>query len=400
MINSDFFAETGAELHLLLQWWTDRMTDHRNGGFYGRMDGNGLLHPEAEKGAVLNARILWTFSAAARKTGRPLYREMANRAYHYLAAHFLDKKNGGVFWALDYLGKPLHTKKQVYAQAFAIYGLSEYYRLSGDPISLETALSIFELLENKTLDQQQNGYFEAYSCEWRLLDDLRLSDKDANEAKTQNTHLHLLEAYSNLLRALQASTGHAANVEQVSRQLENLVRLFMEKFIDPETAHLHLFFDENWNLKSDMVSFGHDIEASWLLWDAVQTIGDPGLLETVKPVCLRIADATLREAVEPDGAVINERNNTDGRLDTDRIWWVQAEAIVGFWNAWKLSGDERFRKAALACWQFTRDTLRDPEGGEWFWRVARNGENYPEEDKAGFWKCPYHNGRAMLCLLQ
>ncbi len=228
-----------------------------------------------------------------------------------------------------------------------------------------------------------------------MLDDLRLSDKDANEAKTQNTHLHLLEAYANLARALRLFPETQVKVLQA---LKNLVELFLEKFIDPETAHIHLFFDENWQLKSDIVSFGHDIEASWLLWDAVQTIGDQAFMERVRPVCLQIAEVTLHEAVAPDGAVINQRWNNDGRLDTDRIWWVQAEAIVGFWNAYLMSGDEPFQQAAQHCWEYTRDHLRDHQGGEWYWRVGAAGEHYPEEDKAGFWKCPYHNGRAMLWL--
>lgn len=410
MTDQIFADECGTELHHILRWWQQHMVDHENGGFFGRMDGAGVLHPEAEKGAVLNARILWTFSAAARSVGVTLshpdtqaYAETAERAYNYLIHYFLDKKHGGVFWSLDHGGQPLHTKKQVYAQAFAVYGLSEYFILTGDAAALQHALDIFDLLEKHALDRDRNGYYEAYSQDWQLLDDLRLSDKDANEAKTQNTHLHILEAYANLLRALlvrrKIFPGGALpeKLSGVRAALENVVRLFLEKFIDPRTGHIHLFFDENWQLKSNIVSFGHDIEASWLLWDAAQTLGDEALISKVKPVCLHIAEATLRKAVESDGSVINQRWNSDGRLDRDRIWWVQAEAMVGFWNAWQMSGDERFRQAALACWRFTQKNMRDG-AGEWLWRISPTGENYPEEDKAGFWKCPYHNGRAMLFL--
>lgn len=416
MIRPIFADECQAELHRTLHWWQTHMTDHANGGFYGRMDGFGKLHPEAEKGAVLNARILWTFSAAARCTPEcysgeansdssrnniPGYSETAQRAYNYLTQRFLDKRHGGVFWSLDHLGQPLHTKKQVYAQAFAVYGLSEYFLFTGDEESLQTALDIFDLLEKHSRDPLRNGYYEAYSRDWQLLDDLRLSDKDANEAKTQNTHLHLLEAYANLLQALLVprkvfpAVCRPEKLSGVQAALENLVGLFLEKFIDSQTGHIHLFFDENWQLKSDIVSFGHDIEASWLLWDAAQTIGDEVLISKVKPVCLHIAEATLREAVARDGSVINQRWNSDGRLDRDRIWWVQAEAMVGFWNAWRMSGDECYRQAALDCWRFTQKNMRDGVG-EWLWRISPTGENYPEEDKAGFWKCPYHNGRAMM----
>ena len=395
-----FHHQRRAELENILSWWMNHMVDDQNGGFYGRIDGQNTLHPEAEKGVILNTRILWTFSAAARQTGHPEYAKMANRAYNYLIQHFLDAENGGVFWSVNYLGQPLNTKKQVYAQAFAIYALSEFYRWSGNAQSLEIALNIFDLLEQNAFDLQQNGYFEAYSEDWQLLDDLRLSDKDANEAKTQNTHLHLLEAYANLARAVPLDalpgTSFSERSSRVVSALENLIQLFLEKFIDPETAHIHLFFDENWQLKSEIVSFGHDIEASWLIWDAAQTLGNAELLEKVKPVCLRIAEVTLAEAVDSDGSVINERRNADGQLDTDRIWWVQAEAIVGFWNAFQMTDDPRFEQAALDCWRFTLENMRDPVGGEWYWRISANGEHYPEEDKAGFWKCPYHNGRAML----
>lgn len=301
----------------------------------------------------------------------------------------------------------------MYAQAFAVYGLSEYFLLTGDAAALEHALDIFDLLEKHALDPVRNGYYEAYSHDWQLLDDLRLSDKDANEAKTQNTHLHILEAYANLLRALLVrrqvfpAVHRPEKLVGVQAALENVVRLFLEKFIDPQTGHIHLFFDENWHLKSDIVSFGHDIEASWLIWDAAQTLEGVRIekrgarsVEQVRPICLHIAEATLREAVEPDGSVINQRWNSDGRLDRDRIWWVQAEAMVGFWNAFQMSGDERFRQAALACWRFTQKNMLDAAGGEWLWRISPTGENYPEEDKAGFWKCPYHNGRAMLFLSQ
>jgi cellobiose epimerase len=394
-------AAFSEELIQILHWWATRMPDPANGGFWGRIDGFGQVHPEAEKGVILNTRILWTFSAASR-AGFPDTSDTANRAFHYLLDHFLDREQGGVYWSVAHNGHPFNTKKQVYAQAFAIYAFSEYYRSNGHVTSLEIALQLFDLLEKNALDPIKNGYFEAYSRDWQLLDDLRLSDKDANEAKTQNTHLHLLEAYANLLRALQErpSPTFAPFKTRVTNALHNLIGLFLDRFIEPKTAHIHLFFDENWVLKSDIVSFGHDIEASWLLWDAAQTVGDPALLQQVQPVCLRIAAATLHESVDEQGAVINQRWNSDGRHDTDRIWWVQAEAIVGFWNAFVLSGDVRYKHAAIRCWQFTRQNMRDLAQGEWYWRIGSNGEHFPEEDKAGFWKCPYHNGRAMLWMYQ
>ncbi len=394
---ADLAAGFQTELHQILTWWIRRMTDLENGGFYGRIDGAGKLHPRAEKGVILNTRILWAFSAAALSPpltsshALTLYSPTANRAFQYLKSHFWDGLEGGVYWSVDYQGAPLQTKKQVYAQAFAIYALSGYYLLTRDPESLKLAMEIYWLLERHTLDKNANGYFEAYSRDWKLLEDLRLSDKDANEAKTQNTHLHLLEAYTTLL--------HASGAEPVRGSLKNLIRLFLDRFIDPYTGHIHLFFDENWGLKSDTISFGHDIEASWLLWAAAEAVGDPKLSEEVRKISVQIADTTLREAVDPDGAVINEAFPGNQRLDKDRIWWVQAEAVVGFWNAFQLSGEPRYRKAALDCWAFIRKEVKDKAGGEWFWKVSPEGIPSLEEDKAGFWKCPYHNGRMCLELI-
>ncbi|TAE46543.1 MAG: N-acyl-D-glucosamine 2-epimerase [Bacteroidetes bacterium] len=380
------------ELNDILGWWVREMTDLRSGGFYGRIDGEGTLHPEAEKGIILNTRILWTFSAAARSTGNPDWQQAADRAFHYIASYFYDPEYQGVYWSLDHLGAPAQTKKQSYAQAFAIYALSEYYLLTRSPESLHLAQQIFSRLETHALDKVRNGYLEAFTREWGAMADIRLSDKDANEAKTQNTHLHILEAYTNLCRC--------DNSAPVKDALRNLIFLFTDKFIDPESAHIHLFFDEEWSLRSDIVSYGHDIEASWLLWEAAEVLDEAAVKTLLKPICLRIAEVTLKEATEADGAVINEYYPSQQRYDRDRIWWVQAEAMVGFWNAWQLSGETRYREAALRTWNYILDNQRDTVGGEWFWNVSAEGIPSRSEDKAGFWKCPYHNGRALMEMIR
>lgn len=384
--------EAEAELHQILHWWQMHMTDTEHGGFYGQIDGRGKLHPQTDKGLILNARILWTFSAAARMTSDLTYTETAHRAFHYLTEHFWDELNGGVYWSVDFTGAPSQTKKQVYAQVFAIYALSEYYLLTSETESLRLATEIFHVLENHAIDPIQNGYMEAFTDNWVLLDDLRLSDQDANESKTQNTHLHVLEAYTKLCQANPS--------EPILKALRNLVSLFLDHFIDPQTHHIHLFFDENWKLKSDIISFGHDIEASWLLWEAAKALNDPALMNQLKPVCLNIADATLLEAIDHEGAVMNERHVGQNYLDKDRIWWVQAEALVGFWNAWQLSGQIKYKEAAMRIWVFIQHWQRDIIEGEWHWAISAEGIANPAKDKAGFWKCPYHNGRAMMEILQ
>ncbi len=376
------------ELLQILDWWMAHTPDHEQGGFIGRMDGQGKIHPEAEKGIILNTRILWTFSAAARLMPHPEYRRMADRAFDYLVRHFWDREEGGFFWTVDRRGLPHETKKQVYAQAFGIYSLSEYYLLTQNAEALNKATETFALLERFSRDREKGGYLEAYSRDWFLLDDLRLSDKDANEAKTMNTHLHVLEAYTSLLRAQPAD-------KQVRQALQELTRLFLTKFIDPETARMHLFFDVDWQVKSHEISFGHDIECSWLLAEAAEVLREPLLEKEANQMAVRMANAVLENGLDSDGGIWNEAG-PNGLSDTDKHWWPQAEGVVGFLNAWQLSRDPRFYEAAEAVWQFIEQKMKDPEFGEWYWRVNNGGEPITTEDKVSQWKCPYHNGRACM----
>jgi mannobiose 2-epimerase len=367
----------------ILPFWAQKMPDTENGGFYGRMDGNNCLHPQANKGAVLNCRILWTFSSAYRVLKHPEYLAIAQRAYDYIERYFIDRKYGGVFWELDYLGNPANTKKQTYAQGFALYGFSEFYRATGDVRALEHAKTFYRLIEN--CRDRQGGYLEAYTRRWQPIEDVRLSDKDRNEVKTMNTHLHILEPFTNLLRiwrddALIASQCH-------------LIDVFTEKFINKDTFHLHLFFDEKWTLKSHDVSYGHDIEASWLLFEAAEVLGDRALSEKIKHLSLHIAEAAA-EGLQPDGSMIYESEGT--QKDEDRHWWVQAETVVGMVYAYRHSGNKIYKLRAQKAWKYIQNNLIDRENGEWYWSRRSTGALNCEDDKAGFWKCPYHNGR--MCL--
>lgn len=381
----------GRELDNILHWWSSNMVDHENGGFYGRIDGYGRLHSEADKGVILNTRILWTFSAAARRTGDRHYRDLAERACDYVTRYFRDEEFGGVFWTVDFKGNPAESKKQVYAQAFAVYALAEYYLSSNNPAALESAQSIFEQIERHSRDRVKGGYFEAFSRDWSALGDLRLSDKDANEAKTMNTHLHLLEAYTTLYKAWPDA--------EVRDALAALTGLFLDTFIDPDTAHLHLFFDENWVSKSDKISFGHDIETAWLLMEAAETLGDPALTARARAAAVRIADRTIAEGYDPaNGGLWNEAD-AHGLSDRDKEWWPQIEAVVGFLRVWQNTGEPRFAAAALRSWSFIEKHLPDPENGEWFWGLKADGTPNRAQDKAGLWKCPYHNSRGCMEIL-
>lgn len=375
----------------ILPFWMHKMPDAVNGGFYGQIDGYDRIIEDAPKGGILNARILWTFSAAYNSVKNPDYLGTATYAKEYIFTHFFDDQYGGTFWSLDGKGEPLDTKKQIYSQAFFIYALSEYYMASGDESCRDEAIKLFRLIEEKSFDKEHNGYFEAYSREWELLDDLRLSDKDANEKKTMNTHLHILEAYTNLNRIWKDDT--------LARQLRNLVNLFLEKIIDRQTFHLNLFFDENWNCKSSLTSYGHDIECSWLLYEAALELHDPVLTEKAMKICLKIVDSSM-EGLHPDGSLVYEKNNATGHTDFERHWWPQAEAVVGFYNAYQLTGNANYLLNASECLDFIQSNLVDPVNGEWHWSLKADGTVNRDDDKAGFWKCPYHNGRMCLEMMK
>lgn len=431
MVHSSFVnfrAEAQALLETnILPFWANRMVDYEHGGFYGRIDGHNILYPEAEKGAVLNARILWTFSAACRILHRMPYRILAARAMDYILVRFLDQEYGGVFWSLNADGSPLDTKKQTYAIAFTIYGLTEFYRATKDQQALDAAIRLFEDLEthaykcenaeiikssNYQIFKSPNGYVEALTRDWQPLPDSRLSDKDENCSFSMNTHLHVLEAYTNLYRVLKnvQRDDVQGTKERVERQLRTLIDIFATRIFDPATGHLLLFFDENWvslpcageelcSIERPVdgrrtiqggVSFspGHDIEAAWLLHEALEVFGDEELLNQTLPVIHSLAQAA-----------------EDGIL-RESEWWCFAEAVVGYMDQWQMLLDEDPQEASInyelaqAAYEFIQNRLLDREHGEWFWSVLPDGTPDRTHDKSGFWKCPYHNSRMCFEIME
>lgn len=375
----------------ILPYWMNRMVDEQHGGFYGRITGTEQLMPEADKGAILHARILWTYAAAYRLLQKEEYLTMATRAKRYLIDYFYDADFGGIYWSLDDKGEPLDTKKQIYALGFAIYGLSEYHRATGDEEALDYAIRLFETIEAHSFDTVKNGYCEALTREWGEIADMRLSEKDANERKTMNTHLHILEPYTNLFRIWKDA--------RLEKQLRNLITLFLDRILDAETHHLRLFFDDDWVSRGRIVSYGHDIEASWLIHEAALELGDAALLARVEPIVRKVADVAF-EGFAPDGGMIYETNLETNHTDADRHWWVQAEAVVGCLNLYHHFGDEAALQRAIACWGFIKGRLIDTENGEWYWSLRADGTVNRAEDKAGFWKCPYHNGRMCMEVME
>jgi mannobiose 2-epimerase len=385
MYNPDVFRTA---LTSILTYWMDHTIDP-GGGFQGRIHADNRVESDAPKGSVLNARILWTFSAAYRHERREDYLNTATRAYAYIRDHFIDRRHGGVYWSVDAAGRPLDTKKQVYALAFMVYGLAEYYAATGLPQALEEAICLYRDIETHSLDSVKGGYLEAFAVDWGPLGDMRLSAKDANEKKTMNTHLHILEAYTNLYRVWKDPV--------LREQIRHLIDDFLRYMIDPSTGHLVLFLDEDWQPRSDTVSFGHDIEASWLLLEAAEAIGETPA--SLRRVALDMVDAAC-EGLAPDGSLYYEYEPSQSHWRKEKHWWVQAEAMVGLVNAWQLSGDTAYRDRFQRVWAFTNEHIIDHRGGEWVWGRHDDNTLMEGEDKVGIWKCPYHNGRALLELIR
>jgi mannobiose 2-epimerase len=371
----------------ILPFWMHHVVDRDRGGFFGSLTNDLVVDRAAERGALLSCRILWTYASAYLRYRDAAYLDMADRAYADLITNFLDREHGGFFWSIAADGKVLRDRKQVYGQAFAIYALTEYHRATGRKPPLDQAIAIFRLLETHARESKQGGYLEAFSRTWAPIADLRLSDVDLNEPKSQNTHLHVMEAYTNLLRVWPDPTLRRAQLD--------LIEVMLTKIVNPTTAHLGLFFANDWTLRSDKISYGHDIEAAWLFTEAAQVLGDATLRKRIKTLAVRIADVTLAEGIDADGAIFNE-GSPAGLTDPNKEWWPQAEAVVGFLNAYAIGQDERHLRAALRCWDFIDQRLIDRQHGEWLRGVTRDGTALPRELKVSFWKCPYHNGRTGL----
>ncbi len=383
-------SEFSEELTRILAFWSTKCLDETFGGFIGSMDHYGKIDTKASKGCILNARILWTFSAAYRTTNNDAYRITAVRAYDFLKKYFWDHKNGGLYWELDYMGKPSETKKQAYVQGFGIYAFSEYYRAVGNEESLAYAKDLFHILEEKFWEPKYSGYLEALTEDWKAMDDMRLSQKDLNTPKSMNTHLHILEPYTSLYRVWPEP--------KVKNSIEFLLQLFSQKIYDSNTKHLNMFFSLDWTPQFQEISFGHDIEAAWLMNEASMAINKGKLDKETHFITKELVASTTKEGLDKDGSLFNEIKGSV--LDTDKHWWPQAEAMVGFMDAWEIDQNPDHVKQIEKLWTFIKNHLIDKKNGEWFWRVDINYKAISSEDKAGFWKCPYHNSRAMMELIE
>ena len=363
----------------IIPFW-EGMKDEQYGGFYGYLDYDLELHKKAEKGCILNSRILWFFSNAYLLLGENELLEYAGHAYRFLRDHCMDQEYGGVYWSLDYEGKPLDTTKHTYNQAFAIYALSSYYDASKDAQALDTAWELYRLIESKCRDEY--GYLEAFGRTYEPAENDKLSENGVMAEKTMNTLLHVFEAYTELYRV--------THKECVAERLRFMLDLMADKVYNPSIGRQEVFFDRKWNSLIDLYSYGHDIETAWLVDRGLEILGDAAYTEKLSPITRTITENIYQRAYTGH-SVVNEAEN--GVVDTTRVWWVQAEAVVGFLNGYQKTKEKKYLEAAEDIWGYIKEFLIDKRhGSEWFWQVDKDG-NPARKPIVEPWKCPYHNGR-------
>ncbi|MGN8647512.1 AGE family epimerase/isomerase [Gracilibacillus sp. HCP3S3_G5_1] len=374
------------QLHLeqkILPFWM-QLRDEQHGGFYGKVDYHLEIDKQADKGGVATARFLWTFSAAYRVTGKEEYLAHAHHLYHFLRDKLYDEEHLGIYWLVDYKGQPKDTRKHVYAQSFAVYALSEYYRVTKSGEALALANEIYHLIEEKGYDKDNRAYCEEFDQFWNPVSNEMLSENDVVAEITMNTHIHVLEAYTNLYKA--------NPTDALKQRLLDLLEVHYEKIYNKDTRFLGVFFDKQWNSLVNMKSFGHDIEASWLMDETIKTIGlsDKRFDQMVVDIAYNIAEY----AMQADGSLINEQ--VDDHYDETRIWWVQAEAMVGYLNAFERTKDPKFKQLIENLWSYIKKHIVDKRiNGEWYWSIEPDGK--PTEKAIGEpWKTSYHNSRFCL----
>lgn len=382
--------EVEAELNNILSWWSVYMIDNSSGGFYGSVSNKNIPDREAPKGIVLNSRILYTFSAAYNFTKEKSYLDIANRAYQYILNFFIDNEQGGVYWSVDSKGIMLEGKKQIYGLAFCIYGLAEFYKINKNNQALQFAIDLYHVIEKHSYDESKHGYIEAFTREWNDTGDLRLSDKDDNERKTMNTHLHIIEAYANLYSAWKDGV--------LRTKIGSLLEVFDSYFVNKDNYHLNLFFNENWVAKSILISYGHDIEAAWLLQRCAEIAGHNYFENHFKELSVFMTNAAT-QGLDDDGGMWYEFNPDENYLIKEKHAWCQAEAMIGFYNAFQLTHDKKYIELSKRSWSFIQKNIQDKIDGEWFWGVYEDG-SVMNKEKAGFWKCPYHSSRACIEIIQ
>ncbi|MDD6307300.1 MAG: AGE family epimerase/isomerase [Clostridiales bacterium] len=371
-------------LNTIIPFWKN-LRDNENGGYYGWLDYDLKLDKKAVKGCILNSRITWFFANAYTLLKDESLLDEAKHGFQFMKDYCFDKENGGIYWSITYDGKPEDTTKHTYNQAFCIYALSSYYEASGDTEALQMAKGLFRIIEEKCTDEV--GYLEAFDKEFHLIENDKLSENGVIADKTMNTLLHVFEAYTELYRVSKDA--------DVKKRLEWILDTIADKIYNPTLHRQEVFFDKNYNSILDLHSYGHDIETAWLLNRGVDVLGEDSYQKKLAPIIDDLTNQIYKIAF--DGrSLANECEK--GVVNEHRIWWVQAEAVVGFLNGYTRHPERKdYLDAAKAEWQFIKDYMIDKrKGSEWFWETDKDGKPYPNRPIVEPWKCPYHNGR--MCM--
>ena len=358
----------------ILPFWASHAPDP-SGGFYGTLNFDGTPKEGASKGGILNARLVWTFSAAYRMLKDEQYLSLADRAQRYFIDHFIDPVYGGSFYTLNADGSPLDTQKNTYQNVFAVYGLSEHYRATGNKESLDAAIGIYRKLIEHAYDSVNGGFIEAFTREWQMI--------DMESPKTMNTNLHALEALTSLYRVWKD--------EGLKQHLRDEIDVMSHKVLNQTTWHEELFFTMDWKNQKNIDSYGHDIEFSWLLVEAAEVLGDEEILKDTRRIAVNLATVQLEQGINEKGAMMYEK--VDGKMEARHSWWPQNETVIGCLNAWQISGDRKFLDAAVRNWEWIKTYMIDREYGEWYTNVSPEGIPQKNRVKADQWRCPYHNSR-------
>ena len=368
----------------ILPFWMANSPDRENGGFFGAVTNDRIAQNQVERSAVLCGRLLWTFSTAAKMYPDASYLKAADWFFDYLSTRFWDPQYQGVYWSIDKHGRPIQDRKHTYAMAFSIYGLAAYYQVSGSDKSLVLARQLFERIERHTFDAVHGGNVECRARDWASLADMRLSEIDINSSKSMNTLLHLMESYTALVKIWPD--------KYLTEKLDGLLRIFLTQIIDINSGHQRLYFDEEWNSLSDHVSYGHDIETSWLIMETAETLGDAALIVQARESSLKLAQTVYDESLGEDGSILYETGPHGVQVLT-RHWWAHAEAVVGFYNAYQLSGKAHFARASRNVWNYIQRHFIDYKDGDWFKLLEQDGTPITTHYKVGPWDCPYHHAR-------
>lgn len=368
----------------IIPFW-EAMEDSEFGGFYGYKDFNGNVDKKYEKGCILNSRITWFFSESYLLLGDKALLDCAKHGYDFLMKHCIDRENGGVFWSVTYDGKPSDTTKHTYNQGFAIYALSAYYEATHDEEALKTAFDIYDVIESKCRDE--GGYLEAFKIDFSPESNEKLSENGVIATRTMNTLLHVFEGYAKLYEV--------SHNEKVGDSLREILDIYTEKIFNPAKHRQEVFFDHEYNSLIDLISYGHDIESAWLIDEGTKILGDQKYIEKISPLMDELSENIFATAFDGH-SLAQECEN--GVVNTDRVWWVQAETVNGFLHYFLKHRDHReYLEAAESEWIYIKENVLDHHNGnEWYWLLDKNGKPYTDKPIVEPWKCPYHNGR--MCI--